>query len=121
MASALVLVSLRIYTKNTPLKAKCVLVKIPYFNAWFEGIVPSQTEHFLQILQTELLLKPAFKIVSGITSINRGGIKTKETYQFSYTPKHVNLIKPSCACACGKHEHGQKFNKQQSLQTELQI
>jgi hypothetical protein len=34
VASALVLVSLRIYTKNTPLKAKCVLVKIPYFNAW---------------------------------------------------------------------------------------
>ena len=33
VASPLVLVSLRIYTKNTPLKANGVLVKIPYFNA----------------------------------------------------------------------------------------
>jgi hypothetical protein len=36
VASPLVLVSLLIYTKNTPLKAKCVLVKIPYFNAWLQ-------------------------------------------------------------------------------------
>jgi hypothetical protein len=34
VASPLVLVSLRIYTENTPLTAKCVHVKIPYFNAW---------------------------------------------------------------------------------------
>jgi hypothetical protein len=33
VASPLVLVSLRIFTKNTPLKANGVLVKIPYFNA----------------------------------------------------------------------------------------
>jgi hypothetical protein len=33
VALPLALVSLRIYTENTPLKTKCVLVKIPYFNA----------------------------------------------------------------------------------------
>jgi hypothetical protein len=48
VASPLVLVSLRIYTKNTPRKAKCVLVKIPYFNAclklkYFHSLHPTYT------------------------------------------------------------------------------